>query len=129
MANNKKRVNTNNLPKECIGQFKNPEVQKKAAATRAKNLAEKKARKDAAATGFSLSNASDPSQQAKLIDKLWAWALEDDPDMAKWAIKMLNDMGVTKQPAEKPEEPAKSEAKRDPKKAVDFLKRSSKGTD
>ena len=112
-----------NLPKECLGQFKNPEVRAKAQATIAKNRAEKKARKDAVKTGFEQSVAAEPAQQAALINRLWEWAIGDDNDLAKYAIKMLNDMGVTKQAVEKPVEDVKKE-KRDPKKVVDFLKKS-----
>ena len=104
---NKKNSKGTYLPEHCLGQFKNPEVQAKAVATRKKNLEEKKRRKEAAQTGFSLSVASDPHAQAAMVNKLWGWAMGDDMDMAKFAMKMLNDMGVIKQPTEKPtdEEP------------------------
>ena len=117
-----------NLPPEMLGQWANPEVQAKAQATRLRNLAEKKAKKDAVKSGFERSMAAEPDQQAALIDKLWNWALGDDVNMAKFAMKQLNDMGVTKQAAERPEE-VKAETKRDPKQAVDFLKRAANGTD
>ena len=100
-----------NLPNRCVGQFKNPEIRKKAEETRKKNREERKRRKEAAMTGFGHSALSDPQAQAKLIDRLYEWALGDDINMAKFALKQLNDMGITKQPAEKPEvdEPDKKE--------------------
>ena len=86
---NKKNSKGTYLPEHCLGQFKNPEVQAKAVATRKKNLEEKKRRKEAAQTGFSLSVASDPHAQAAMVNKLWGWAMGDDMDMAKFAMKML----------------------------------------
>ena len=99
------------LPEEYLGQFKDPEVRRKAAETRAKNRAEKQRRKEAAATGFGLSKLADPDNQALLINKLYDMALDPDPKLAMQAMKMLADMGVTKQPAEKAEgdEPQKAE--------------------
>ena len=107
MAEKKK----SNLPEEMLGQFKDPEVQKKALETRMRNAEEKRKRKEAAMTGFGHSALADPEAQAKLIDRLYEWAIGDDIDMAKFAMKQLNDMGITKQPAEKPEEtePQKAE--------------------
>lgn len=103
--------NKGNLPEECLGQFKNPEIQKKALETRMRNAAERKQRKEAAMTGFGHSKLANPEAQSKLIDRLYEWAIGDDIDMAKFAMKQLNDMGITKQPAEKPEadEPQKAE--------------------
>ena len=100
-----------NLPKEFQGQFKNPEVQAKATETRMRNAAEKKRRKEAAQTGFGLSKLADPDNQAKLIDRLYMMAISEDEKLAMTAMKMLADMGVTRQPAEKPEvdEPTKKE--------------------
>ena len=92
------------LPDEMLGQWKNPEVQAKAAATRKKNFEEKQKRKEAAQTGFGLSKLADPDNQAKLIDKLYEMAISSDANDVKFAMKMLSDMGVTKQPAEKPDE-------------------------
>ena len=117
-----------NLPPELIGQFSNPEVRKKADDTRRRNIAEKKAKKDAVKTGFERSVAAEPDQQAALIDRVWKMAMSDDLDMAKFGLKMLSDMGVTKQAAEKPEEPVQV-TKRDPKKAAEFLKQQSKKED
>ena len=117
-----------NLPEEYRGQFKNPEVQAKAAATREKNRLEKIARKEAASTGFSKSVASDPDAQAALINSLWQLTLDpSDKEMFKFAIKTLNDMGVIKQPTEKPTEEQK-EAKIDiqPEDAINILKAASK---
>ena len=93
-----------NLPIANQGQFKDPEIQAKAAATRAKNLEEKKQRKEAAKSGFGLSKLSDPKEQAKLIDRIYDMTMDPDPKLAMQAMKMLSDMGVTKQPAEKPDE-------------------------
>ena len=115
-----------NLPMHMRGQFKNKDVQEKAQATKARNREEAKKRKEAAQTGFSLSHASDPHQQAALINRLWQWALGKDANEAKFAMKMLNDMGVTKQPNEKPAEEAPTVKKKDAKQAVDFLKQKSK---
>lgn len=99
------------LPEQYLGQFKDPEVRRKAEETRAKNRAEKQRRKEAAATGFGLSKLADPDAQALLINKLYDMALDPDPKLAMQAMKMLADMGVTKQPAEKAEgdEPQKAE--------------------
>ena len=100
-----------NLPHQYQGQFKNPEVQAKAKETRMANAAEKKRRKEAAQTGFGLSKLADPDNQAKLIDRLYMMAISEDEKLAMTAMKMLSDMGVTKQPSEKPEldEPTKKE--------------------
>ena len=113
-----------NLPEHCIGQFKNPEVQAKALEGRLKYYAKQKAKKEAVKDGFTLSKASDPHAQAQLIDKLWGWALGSDAKEAMFAMKMLSDMGVTKQPAEKPEEEVKVDEKLNPKEDIAFLKRS-----
>ena len=123
----KKRKIKSNLPKHVLGQFKDPEIQAKAAATRKKNLEEKKRRKEAAQTGFSLSVASDPHAQAAMVNKLWGWAMGDDMDMAKFAMKMLNDMGVIKQPIEKPtdEEQAQKKVEIQPNDAIAILKAAS----
>ena len=100
-----------NLPTHMLGQWRDPEVQRKAKETRMRNLEEKKRRKEAAQTGFGISVLADPSKQAELINRLYTWALGDDEKLALTAMKMLSDMGVTKQPSEKPEDdgPAKKE--------------------
>ena len=100
-----------NLPEECLGQFKNPEVQKKALETRMRNAEEKRRRKEAAQTGFGISALADPDNQALLINRLFDMAMDPDTKIAMQAMKMLSDMGVTKQPAEKPEgeEPTKAQ--------------------
>ena len=116
-----------NLPEHCIGQFKNPEIQAKALEGRLKYYAKQRAKKEAVKTGFSLSKAADPEAQAELINRLWGWALGSDEKMAMFAIKQLNDMGVTKQPAEKPEETI--EAKKvdiKPEDAISILKAAEK---
>lgn len=111
-----------NLPPECIGQFKRPEIQAKIRATKERKRAEKLAKKDAVKNGFERSMASEPDAQAALIDRIWKMAMSEDLDIAKFAMKQLNDMGVIKQAAEKPVEEVKVVSKRDPKQLVDFLK-------
>ena len=51
----------------------------------------------------------------------------DDMDMAKFAMKMLNDMGVIKQPTEKPteEEQAQKKVEIQPDDAIAILKAAS----
>ena len=124
LTKNGKRTN---LHPDSIGAFGNPEVNAKAAATRKERAAEKKRRKEAAQTGFSLSVASDPHAQAAMVNKLWGWAMGDDMDMAKFAMKMLNDMGVIKQPTEKPtdEEQAQQKVEIQPNDAIAILKAAS----
>ena len=99
----KKHKHIDNLPEHCRGQLRNPEIQAKAQATKKRNREERARRKEAAMTGFGASELSSPDAQAKLINRLYEWAIGDDIDMAKFAMKQLNDMGITKQPAEKPE--------------------------
>ena len=62
-----------------------------------------------------------------MVNKLWGWAMGDDMDMAKFAMKMLNDMGVIKQPTEKPtdEEQAQQKVEIQPNDAIAILKAAS----
>ena len=116
-----------NLPPEMQGRMKNPEVQAQMQVAKNKALAERKAKKEALLTGFEQSKASDPAEQAKLIDKLWEMAMSDSKELAKFAIKTLNDMGVIKQPTEKPIEPkVEAEEKFQPDQAISILKLASK---
>ena len=116
------------LPEHCLGQFKNPEVQRKARETREKNRLEKLARKEAAQTGFAKSVAADPDAQAALINNLWKMTMDtSDKEMFKFAVKTLNDMGVIKQPTEKPtEEIAAAKVDIQPEDAINILKAASK---
>ena len=123
-----KKKRRSNLPQEMYGQFKDPEVQRKARETRERNRLEKLARKEAATTGFAKSVASDPDAQAALINNLWKMTMDtSDKEMFKFAVKTLNDMGVIKQPTEKPIE-AEADKKVDiqPDDAIKILKAASK---
>ena len=124
----KKKKGRSNLPQEMLGQFRNPEVQRKIRETKEKNKLERIARKEAATTGFSKSVASDPNAQAALINNLWQMTMDpSDKEMFKFAVKTLNDMGVIKQPTEKPIE-AEADKKVDiqPEDAINILKAASK---
>ena len=123
----RKGIDPGTLPEHCKGQLRNPEIQAKALATRKRNAAERKARKEAATTGFARSVASDPEAQAAMINKLWGWAMSEDFEQAKFAMKMLNDMGVVKQPQEKAiEADADKKVDIEPEDAINILKAASK---
>lgn len=112
-----------NLPPEMQGRMKDPAVKAQMAQARREKIAERKAKKDALLTGFEQSKASDPHHQAQLIDKLWGMAMGDDKELSKFAIKTLNDMGVIKQPTEKPIETVQEvEEKFKPEEAISILK-------
>ena len=115
-----------NLPKHMLGQFKNPEVKRKAEDKLRESIAEKKRKRAVVEQAFGDSKLADPANQAKLLDRLYEWALSDDIEIAMKAMKQLNDLKAITQVAEKPVEIVEEKVEENAEEAVEFLKKQSK---
>ena len=93
-----KKKSRSNLPERCLGQFKDPEIQRKAYEGRMKYYAEQRRKKEAIESGFAQAKISNPDVQAQLLDRLTDMALSDDPQQAKWAMDALIKNGAFRMP-------------------------------
>ena len=85
-----KKIFKSNLPKEMLGQWTDPEVQKKAKATRAANRKKREeARKLLGEDAVANSKLSDTATQTKIINNLVEIALDPNHQQFKWANDML----------------------------------------
>ena len=115
-----------NLPAHMLGQFKNPEVMAKAKEGAKKYYAEQKRKRAVVEQAFGDSKLADPANQAKLLDRLYEWALSDDIEIAMKAMKQLNDLKAITQVAERPTEVVEEKVEDNAEEAVEFLKKQSK---
>ena len=114
-----------NLPQHMLGQLNNPEVRAKATAGLRKYHAEKKQKRAVVEQAFGDSKLADPANQAKLLNRLYEWALSDDIEIAMKAMKQLNDLKAITQVAERPTEVAEEKVEDNAEEAVEFLKKQS----
>ena len=115
-----------NLPQHMLGQFKNPEVMEKAKAAAKVAREEKKRKRAVVEQAFGDSKLADPANQAKLLDRLYEWALSDDIEIAMKAMKQLNDLKAITQVAERPTEVVEEKVEENAEEALEFLKKQSK---
>ena len=115
-----------NLPAHMLGQFKNPEVMAKAVEASRRTAAAKKQKRAVVEQAIGDSKLADPTNQAKLLDRLYEWALSDDIEIAMKAMKQLNDLKAITQVAEKPVEVVEEKVEENAEEALEFLKKQSK---